>query len=95
MTAAIGSGRRSALAIHEALAPGSPMGCGGRRGDGPGELAGPEVVRLHAFPPRRTRRVAMLPRRRVARASPRCARDSSSLVPRRGAGRGRALLLVR
>jgi 2-oxoacid:acceptor oxidoreductase gamma subunit (pyruvate/2-ketoisovalerate family) len=61
VTAAIGSGRRSALGIHEALAEGSPTGSAAAEATDGGELAGPEVVRLHAFPRAPRERVVTLP----------------------------------
>jgi 2-oxoacid:acceptor oxidoreductase gamma subunit (pyruvate/2-ketoisovalerate family) len=60
VTAAIGSGRRAALAIHEALAEGSdPVSADGAHGDA--ALAGAEVMHLHSFSPVSREAVSLLP----------------------------------
>jgi Pyruvate/2-oxoacid:ferredoxin oxidoreductase delta subunit/thioredoxin reductase len=60
VAAAVGSGRRAALAIHEALAEGSGA-VSADAADDDIALAGPEVMHLHSFSPVRREAVAVLP----------------------------------
>ncbi len=92
VAAAVGSGRRAALAIHAALAGGAAAGVAGRLTDTEPEdtsraavraqdtlLAGPDTVHLRAFPP--------IPREPVSLLSPRARRRGFAEVRRGFEGR--------